>query len=284
MTMLAAISGRVFYDANGNTLADDQLVLGGWTVTLDPACDGDASNDLVATTNRSGDYVFNNLAPGTYCVQAGIEPGWVQTSGVGGYPVLVAAGQHRSFLDFGNLELAAGSGGQSIGSWSNKNGRNLVFDEGQANSELTLLSSLNLVTASGGDLTLSPAGTGTDGYSQLKSWLQDATATNMAYMLSAQLAATALACEAGSLHGATVIDVGDTLAGFYDEINAALGAGTITEIGGHAFLTIDQLQAAANQALEHDGLTPAGDPWRAYQEALKTALDKLNNNQLLFVV
>ena len=61
--MVAAISGRVFYDANGNTLADDQFVLGGWTVTLDPGCDGDASNDLVATTNRSGDYVFNNLRP-----------------------------------------------------------------------------------------------------------------------------------------------------------------------------------------------------------------------------
>ena len=84
----------------------------------------------------------------------------------------------------------------------------------------------------------------------------------MAYMLSAELAATAPACEAGSLHGARVIDVGDTLDGFYDEINAALGAGTITEIGGHAFLTIDQLQAAANLVLEHDGLTPAGDPWR----------------------
>ena len=43
------------------------------------------------------------------------------------------------------------------------------------------------------------------------------------------------------------------------------------------YASVNAVMAEAYAALGSDGLTPAGDPNRAYQEALKKALDKANN-------
>jgi hypothetical protein len=85
--------------------------------------------------------------------------------------------------------------------------------------------------------------------------LLNATATNMAYMLSAQLAAMELNVEAGFVDGSAIV--------FSPELG---------------FITIGDLMTAANSALGTDGLTLVGDPNRAAQEALKNALDAANNN------
>ena len=84
----------------------------------------------------------------------------------------------------------------------------------------------------------------------------------MANMLSAQLAAMKL----NVLHG---------------KVSAsAIVACPCGDMGlNNQFITIGHLMTAANNALCADGYTPAGDPNRATQECLKTALDNANNNQ-----
>jgi hypothetical protein len=84
----------------------------------------------------------------------------------------------------------------------------------------------------------------------------------MAYMLSAQLAAMELNVEAGFVNGSALVYAPGT--------NSANGLG---------FATINNLMAEANSELTTHGTALAGDSWRAYQEALKNALDKANNNQ-----
>jgi len=80
------------------------------------------------------------------------------------------------------------------------------------------------------------------------------SATNMAYMLSAQLAAMELNIMFGNVNG---------------NVNAF-------DLCPH--MTIGALVLAANDGLCTDGNTPSGDPNRAVQEALKNCLDALNNN------
>jgi hypothetical protein len=99
-------------------------------------------------------------------------------------------------------------------------------------------------------------------YAAFKNWLLSATATNMAYMLSAQLAAMELNVEAGFVNGGALVYAPGT--------NSANGLG---------FATVSNLMSEANAELTSHGTAFAGDSWRSYQEALKNALDKANNNQ-----
>ncbi|MGH9845555.1 MAG: hypothetical protein ACREEM_43145, partial [Blastocatellia bacterium] len=156
-------------------------------------------------------------------------------------------------LNFGNVCLGAG-GGKTLGFWSNTNGQNVMNDGGTLAPELMLLSSLNLRNASGADFD--PAT-----YSSFRTWILGATATNMAYMLSAQLAAMELNVEASFVNGGALV--------------YAPGAAGANAAG---FITVNALMAEANTELGLHGLTLAGSPFRAYQEALKNALDKANNN------
>jgi hypothetical protein len=121
--------------------------------------------------------------------------------------------------------------------------------------DLALMVSLNLRKANG-DL-FDPAN-----YSGFRSWLLSATATNMAYMLSAQLAAMELNVFNGKVGGGALIYAPGT-----DSANA-LG-----------FATVNAVMAEANVELGLHGLTLADSPYRAYQEALKNALDNANNNK-----
>ena len=88
-------------------------------------------------------------------------------------------------LQFGNVCLGAG-GGLTLGFWSNKNGQNL-----ENAYDFAVLSALCLRTANGQRPELhrdrSPANK-----TALHDWLLNANATNMANMLSAQLAAMVL--------------------------------------------------------------------------------------------
>ena len=91
-------------------------------------------------------------------------------------------------VDFGNY-CTIPSGGLTLGFWSNKNGQTVL----QAHDPAwrTLLNGLNLRTANGG-LYQVPSGSFSTAYSNFRTWLLGATATNMAYMLSAQLSALEL--------------------------------------------------------------------------------------------
>lgn len=151
-------------------------------------------------------------------------------------------------VEFGNVCLGAG-GGLTLGFWSNKKGQALFGGDDKA-----LMSSLNLRNAAGA--AFDPAS-----YSAFRTWLLSATATNMAYMLSAQLAAMELNVYKGKVN-----------------CNALVYAPGTQGANSLGFITVNNLMSEANTELGVHGLVLSDSPFRAYQEALKNALDKANNN------
>jgi hypothetical protein len=81
-------------------------------------------------------------------------------------------------------------------------------------------------------------------------------------MLSAQLAAMELNVEAGFVSGSALVYAPGT-----------------TSANALGFATVNAVMVEANTELGLHGSTLAGSPYRAYQEALKNALDNANNNK-----
>jgi hypothetical protein len=232
-----------FYDANANGLFDDppepQLI---WKVNVDSVI----QYTFFAGLYLPGDYIVFEYLP--------IETNWLATTPTTVDPVTVVTGETTN-VKFGNLCFAPG-GGKTLGFWSNKNGFAKMGDgpDGVA-PELALLSSLNLRNGLGNDFN-------PGGYAAFRTWILGATATNMAYMLSAQLAAMELNVEAGFVSGTSLIYAPGT-----------------TSANALGFATVNAIMAEANASLGLDGYTPAGDPNRPVQAALKNALDNANNNK-----
>jgi hypothetical protein len=154
-------------------------------------------------------------------------------------------------VDFGNYCYCP-SNGKKPSYWAGIYGQNRLNDGGTMAPEFKQLNNLHLRLPSGGNFNLDLLQPESTNYSILQSWLLNADGTNMAYLLSVQLAAMRLSSEAGYVR----------LANFY------------IPYGG----TIAQLVQDANDALAIDGLTPVGDPNRALQEELEGYLAALNNN------
>jgi len=181
-----------------------------------------------------------------------LEPNWVPTTE---NPVLITLqnGDNET-VEFGNVCLGQG-GGKTLGFWSNKNGQALI-----GSNDLTMLRGLNLVNASGSSFDPTSKST-------VKTWLLSANATNMAYMLSAQLAAMELNVLNSLVNGNAMV--------------YAPGLLPFTPIAGLnnlGFISIANLMTAANTELGLHGTAYSGDGWRSYQEALKNVLDSANNN------
>jgi hypothetical protein len=145
---------------------------------------------------------------------------------------------------------------------SNKNGQAKIGSD-----DLTFLSSkLNLKDGSGKDFDPTT-------YTQLRTWLLNSTATNMAYMLSVQLATMELAVYNGLVNGNSLIYA-----------PGMMSANSATPPLG--FATVNAVMSEAKSALGSCGTpcdaTTANIARRAYFELLKNALDKANNN-LTFV-
>lgn len=168
--------------------------------------------------------------------------------------------------NFANVCVGAG-GGLTLGFWSNQNGQ-LILTGSKTGNTLngTAMGALSNESTS----TLLKAGlwTGpTDTYSHFRSWLLGATATNMSYMLSAQLATMELNVAFTKVSGSAYV---------YAPNVVALNSSIPNKLG--TFVKISDLISAAVSALDADKNALAGDPNRPYQEALKTALDSANNN------
>jgi hypothetical protein len=262
------VSGLKYYDANTNGQWDaGEPGLRNWPIDF---TDGVANTVL---TDNTGAFSVN-LSPDVYTFQEEqANSPWMQTgntvdqtSSSGGnsaslanfiYTVTVTDTGITTGLNFGNVCLGAG-GGHTLGFWSNKNGQAQMNDGGSVASELALLSSLNLRNANG--TNFDPAN-----YAAFKNWLLSASATNMAYMLSAQLAAMQLNVEAGFVSGTALV------------------------WNGSAFVTINSVMADANALLanpiaggtfagQNGGLTVGASALRTAQEGLKNTLDAGNNN------
>ena len=149
----------------------------------------------------------------------------------------MVAGETTTVI-FGNY-CTVPSNGRTLGFWSNRNGQSLI-DGG----DLALLVSLHLRNADGSGFD--PATK-----TQLRTWLLAGEATNMAYMLSVQLAAMEL----------------NVFNGFVDGDGYYVPAGR----------TVNEIMEAANDSLLLFWSTPSGHDQRDEQQELKNWLDALNN-------
>lgn len=259
---LSVITGLKFYDANVNGVFDlGETPIEGWRFTLwSTTVPGFES--YTDTTDANGVYIFENLSPGTYglCeVLPQAAPTWLPTTAPLVFPINVPS--NTTTFQFGNVCLGSG-GGLTLGFWSNKNGQALI-----TGTDLCQLNVLSLVSGTGApfDPVLgcsAPSNTQiASGKTALRNWILSATATNMAYMLSAQYAAT----ELNVLHG------------FVDP-NAFVYAPGVPSANSFGFTTIAALLVDANTILGTNPNTTAAGPARTLQEAIKNALDKANNN------
>jgi hypothetical protein len=225
-----------FYDANANGVNDDNQPITGWKVRIRDGMDliRYTPVDLVVAPD---DYVVTEFTP--------VEQNWMLTTT---NPVNVTIADTTKVVEFGNLCLGAG-GGLTLGFWSNKNGQALFGAD-----DLALMVSLNLRNATGS--AFDPAS-----YAAFRTWLLNATATNMAYMLSAQLATMELNVLNGKVSGSSLI--------------YAPGTASANSLG---FATVNAVMGEANAALGVNGNTTQLGPDRTLQEALKNALDRANNN------
>jgi len=265
----SAISGEKFYDANVNGVKDSgEAGIQGWQVTLFAGANPQPTGlPLTTTTDVSGNYLFHDLGAGTYGVCEVIPsaaPTWVPTTHTVTDPITVPPDSNDN--RFGNVCLGQG-GGLTLGFWSNKNGQKLLTGSttGATLSAnfVTLLNGLNLRSANGNNFDL-PS---TNNYTPFRNWLLGATATNMAYMLSAQLATMELNVATLGVSGAGNVFAGTAPAGC-----------SVTGLNATGFISITDLMTAANAQLAY-GLTLSGNPARACQEFLKNALDSANNNK-----
>lgn len=257
------VSGAKYYDANTNGQLDPgEPMIAGWPIRhsdeegdiLLTSADGSFSVELV-----EGAYHFAEVLPqpGSAWIQTGNRIDQSSTAGGASvslqinmtYDLMLADNSSVAGILFGNVCLGAG-GGRTLGFWSNRNGKALV----QAD-DLAHLRSLNLRSSNGADFD--PAD-----YGSLRAWLLGANATNMACMLSAQLATMEL----------------NVWNGLVQESRLIFAPGTASA-NASGFATVGAVMREADESLGAHGNTPSGAPERSYQEALKDALDGGNNDR-----
>jgi hypothetical protein len=225
-----------YYDKNTNGQLDaGEIPIPGWKVRV---------GSTAYSTPKS-----LKVDPGVYLVTEASpkQTNWLRTTAAS-VQVSVAAGD-RTTVRFGNVCVGAG-GALGKGFWGNKNGQALFGSD-----DLASMVSLNLRNANGS--TFDPSS-----YSAFNSWLQGSSSTNIAYDLSAQLAAMRLNVLNGKVGGSSLISAPGTV--------AANPAG---------FATVNDLMSEANTEVGLHGLTTSGSPFRAYQTALRNALTNANDNK-----
>ena len=263
----ASITACKFYDKNANGIQDaGEPALSGWPFCLDPL--GTASPALpTQLTTADGCVSWTNLTvPGDYTVTEANanETNWFHSPDPMPPPLIVngtstivfpaAGGNERR--TFGNY-CTAPSGGLTLGFWSNKNGNRILTGASAGNGANLLLAVKNLLNSpcNGGQVLVNANGTRhnfTGTYADFRTWILGATATNMAYMLSAQLAALKL-----------------------DVAYAGVDSNAFDLCSGH---TVNELMTASCDTLRDNPNTPSGDPSRLAQESLKNCIDAINNN------
>lgn len=235
-----------FYDANVNGYQDynEQNIAG-----VSFHISGSGVDQTLTTGGAPGD-CFGNLSAGTYTIRETVPSGYYTTSG----DSQVVYINNPLVANFGNVCLGAG-GAKGVGFWTNKNGETAINQSGQLENILSMLRYFGLRNADGSDFD-------PYSYAQLKTWMQGANAKNMAYMLSAQLAAMYINMQLGyvSSYNSYVYTPG---CGFW---------------GNGNFMDLSTLIWYTNYWLWYKTTVDGKDPDRSYLECLKKAFDNANNN------
>jgi uncharacterized protein (DUF2141 family) len=180
----SSIQVTKFYDFSGNGTKDSgEQGLPNWPFCLTSPTDP----DFVAQTgytDTNGSVTFSNLGPGTYVVTEGTADGtWTGTTNTA--TITIDHCGQSGTATFGNY-CTQPSGGLTLGFWSNKNGQKILTGSTTgATLYQPVVDRLNACSLRNADGSVHVF---TSSYADLKNWLLKATATNMAYMLSAQLA------------------------------------------------------------------------------------------------
>lgn len=263
--------GAKYYDTNQNGQWDSgEPLISGWKILRNatPFYTGSSfvdDNSFAANFSATldpGSYTFAEVLSGNGWMQTGNTVN--QTFTTGGataslatkiYTVTIPNDQPSSVskVYFGNV-CTRTPGGLTLGFWSNKNGQAL-----ETADDFTALNALNLRNANGTNRDFTD--TLAKNKSALSSWLLSATATNMAYMLSAQLAATVLDVRHGVTNGTILVDGTNTV----NDVIAAANSLLANPIAGGTFNG------------QNGSVTVASSALRTEQERLKNILDKINN-------
>ena len=242
----ASVSVTTFYDTNANGVRDpgeEDIV--GWRFHV-------YGHDNLQIVRETPKLAHPRIGAYTMVESSARELNWVHTNP--GQVACTLDEYDTMFVDWGNVTIGAG-GANTATFWASRDNQALITTD-----DLAFLSSLYLRNATGADFN--PATT-----KALSNWLRRATTTNMAYMLSAELAAMELNVRHTFVNGSALVYAPGLLLYGTVGLNSA------------GFISINDLMAAAAAEIQAHAVTTSGSPDRAVQEALKNALDDANNNK-----
>ena len=222
-----------------------------------------------------GQFWFLDLVPETYTVVEVLPAGWVATTPTSSGPHTLLSGDRLELgYVFGNIQ-SKDTDARSKGYWQSGQGRRFVQQE-QLLDELSLL---NLRDQAGVDFD--PAKT-----NEWRKWLQKANAQNMAYQLSAQMAAVWLNIEADFVDADDVVLIQkqDGTLAFLDISDVVDAANEVLSLNPDGVGGLQLVSGAADgEANASDFVTTLAmfdGTLRSYATFLKSILEASNQDQI----
>ena len=235
-----------FYDANVNGVQDNEEPnIAGWQFHV-------FGHNNLQVQKETPKCVYARVGLYRFVERRPNETSWIPTT-----PYRVEQDVDIDYTEnviFGNVCVGEG-GANASAFWVSRDSWVVMTP-----ADLTFLSSLSLRNANGTDFN--PGTT-----KALSNWLAKATTTNMAYPLSAQLAAMQLNVRHTYVNGSAMVYAPGLLLYSTPGLNSA------------GFISINDLMTAAAAEVQAHSLTTSGSPYRAVQQALKDSLEDANNNK-----
>lgn len=257
---LFSIGGIKYYDADlSGTFTGSDTKLAGIKINVAATKPNGASDGETKLTGANGVWTSKLYPEGTtYTVTETLPSGnsmtlpftsWTQVASRNLSGTINGSNASADFLNV----CSATPGGHTLGFWSNKNGQALITA-----ADFGRLNGYKLRNANGTDKDFTEA-TLDKNKTALNSWILSANASNMAYMLSAQMTATDLSAN----HGFTVSSV------FVD------GTRTVADLIAYANSTL--LTDGYDGVIDGKSITTASGAARTEQGRVKDIFDKINN-------
>ncbi len=104
---VGSVSGLKFNDLNGDGILDEgEEGIEGWTIFIDANANGSLDEDETSTTtDENGNYIFEDLDPGTYTIREVLQALWAQTT-ENPEDITLLSGEDIEGVNFGNQEEA----------------------------------------------------------------------------------------------------------------------------------------------------------------------------------